>query len=100
MTYLDKKDKYSVFFGGNYGEVRIETMSGSSRRALVIKDSFANSFVPFMTGDFSEIDMIDLRYFTGDVNELIHDRGITDIIVLYELSNILNDENITKLTGS
>ena len=53
-----------------------------------------------MTGDFSEIDMIDLRYFTGDVNELIHDRGITDIIVLYELSNILNDENITKLAGS
>ena len=53
-----------------------------------------------MTGDFSEIDMIDLRYFTGDVNELIRDRGITDIIVLYELSNILNDENITKLAGS
>ena len=100
VAYLDKKDKYSVFFGGNYGEVRIETMSGSSRRALVIKDSFANSFVPFMTGDFSEIDMIDLRYFTGDVDELIRDRGITDIIVLYELSNILNDENITKLASS
>lgn len=100
MTYLDKKDKYSVFFGGNYGELRIETASGSGRRALIIKDSFANSFVPFMTGDFSEIDMIDLRYFTGDVDQLIHDRGITDIIVLYELSNMLNDENITKLANS
>ena len=100
MTYLDKKDKYSVFFGGNYGELRIETASGSGRRALVIKDSFANSFVPFMTGNFSEIDMIDLRYFTGDVDQLIHDRGITDIIVLYELSNMLNDENITKLANS
>ncbi len=97
MTFLDKKDKYSVFFGGNYGEVRIETASNSGRRALVIKDSFANSFVPFMTYDFSEIEMIDLRYFTGDIDQLINERGITDIIVLYELSNILNDENITKL---
>lgn len=97
MTYLDKKDKYSVFFGGNYGEVRIETAAGSGRHALIIKDSFANSFVPFMTRDFSEIEMIDLRYFTGDIDQIISERGITDIIVLYELSNLLNDENIPKL---
>ena len=50
-----------------------------------------------MTNDFSEIEMIDLRYFTGDMNQLISEQGITDIVVLYELSNVLNDENITKL---
>ena len=97
MTFLDKKDKYSIFFGGNYGYIHIETSSPSDRHVLVIKDSFANSFVPFMTNDFSEIEMIDLRYFTGDMNQLISEQGITDIVVLYELSNVLNDENITKL---
>lgn len=99
MTFLDKKDKYSVFFGGNYGYVHIETSSPSERHVLVIKDSFANSFVPFMTNDFSGIEMIDLRYFTGDINQLISEQDITDIVVLYELSNVLNDENITKLAA-
>lgn len=100
FSFLDKKDKYSMFFGGNYGYVRLKTESEKNRRALVIKDSFANAFVPFMTNDFEEIDMIDLRYFTGDACSLIKERGITDILVLYELSNILSDENLTKLSRS
>ena len=61
--YLDKKDKYAVYFGGNYDKVDIEigaatgqaaqTASSGSETAnradgkgslLILKDSFANSF--------------------------------------------------------
>lgn len=59
---LDKKDKYAYFFGGNYGRTDIRT-SSTGLKLLVIKDSFANSFVPFLLGDYSHITMIDLRYY-------------------------------------
>ena len=43
---LLKKDKYQVFQGGNHGMVKIEGKGEGN--ILIIKDSFANSFVPFL----------------------------------------------------
>ncbi|MCI9176579.1 MAG: hypothetical protein HFH49_16965 [Lachnospiraceae bacterium] len=37
---------------------------------LLIKDSFANAFVPFLLNDYEAIHILDLRYFKGSVDEL------------------------------
>ena len=46
---LSQKDKYKYFFGDNYGTVQIvsDHARHQDRNLLVIKDSFANTFVPF-----------------------------------------------------
>ncbi|MCF0228440.1 MAG: hypothetical protein HUJ76_01940 [Parasporobacterium sp.] len=80
---LDTRDKYAVFFGGNHGELKIQTASASFRNILVLKDSYANCFVPFMTADFTNIIMVDPRYYLGDLDQLISDEEITDILYLY-----------------
>lgn len=48
---LSQKDKYKYFFGDNYGTVQIvsDHARHQDRNLLVIKDSFANTFVPFAT---------------------------------------------------
>ena len=92
MDLVDGQDKYLVYLGGNYPVVRISTASPKDRRLLIIKDSYANSFVPFMTKDFNEITMVDLRYYTGDVNSLVQEYLITDVLVLYNI-NTFNDDN-------
>ena len=92
MDLVDGQDKYLVYLGGNYPIVRISTSSPKDRRLLIIKDSYANAFVPFMTKDFNEITMVDLRYYTGDVNSLVKEYLITDILVLYNI-NTFNDDN-------
>ena len=92
LDSLEGQDKYLVFLGGNYPVVRISTASPADRRLLIIKDSYANAFVPFMTRDFNEITMVDLRYFTGDINQLVQDYLITDALVLYNI-NTFNDDN-------
>ena len=97
----DTKDKYAYFFGGNYGEVQIENQDwgkASERKLLVIKDSFANSLVPFFIEDYSQICMLDLRYYKGSVKELIESYGADEILVLYEISNFAQDTNLNKLT--
>lgn len=95
---LATKDKYAYFFGGNYGEVRIRMKTDSKRKLLVFKDSFANSMVPFLLRDYSEVVMIDLRYYRDSVAELLEEEGDAEILVLYEMSNFAGDTNLFKLS--
>lgn len=95
--FLQKKDKYAYFFGGNWGKVTIQTEAQTKEKLLIIKDSFANSFVPYLLGDYAEITMLDLRYFGGNVEEVIQQSGCTQILFLYETSNFLTDTGIARL---
>lgn len=96
---LDSRDKYAVFFGGNQPFLRICTESGSGRRILVIKDSYANCFLPFMLEEFQEIDVVDLRYTSQRLSELIAENKYTDLLLLYNASGFAEDMSITKLTN-
>lgn len=95
----DEKDKYAYFFGGNYGEVEITNEDVDERKLLVIKDSFANSMVPFLLREYSEIRMLDMRYYKGSVEEYLDLYGADEILVLYELSNFAQDNNLNKLVN-
>ena len=92
---LDKKDKYLLFQGGNYGMVEIE--GNGEGVLLVIKDSFANSFVPFLTENYEKIIMLDMRYYMGNVAMLCEKESVSNVLVLYSLSNFISDENMIKL---
>ena len=60
-----------------------------------MKDSFANSFVPFLTGGYETITMLDLRYFRGSVQELAAEAD--DILVLTEITNLAASGEYFKL---
>ena len=94
---LQEKDKYAYFFGGNYGEVAIEGTQEGKGTLLVIKDSFANAFVPFLADSYDNIYMVDLRYFNEDMQAYLKEKNITDILVLYNVSNFVTDRNLYKL---
>ena len=100
---LQKKDKYAYFLSGNYGQVHIQNQKAASKakgkNILIIKDSFANSFVPFVTQDYENIYMVDLRYYNGDMKSYLQEHNITDVLVLYNISNFISDRNLHKLTG-
>ena len=97
MTKLMEKDQYTLFQGGNWAKVTIDTGVENGRHLLLVKDSFANCFVPFLTGDYETITMLDLRYCNDPVEELMEKQGVTDVLVLYELSNFAADRNLFKL---
>lgn len=98
---LKEKDQYAYFFGGNYGEVHISSkknVTNAGKKLFVIKDSFANSMVPFLLGDYEQIKMLDLRYYKGSVASLLDEYAPQDILVLYEMSNFAQDEKLNLLT--
>lgn len=95
--YLDKKDKYSYYLeNAMYPVVDIKTDLETENKILVIKDSFAQCFVPFLTQHYSQITMVDMRsiLLLGSVVD-IHDYD--QILVLYNYSGFIADENLKKL---
>ena len=97
LSQLEGKDKYSVYMGGNNALVNVQTNNKNGRRLLVIKDSFAHSFVPLAVNHYEETFMIDFRYFNGGVEEFVEENKITDVLVLYNTMNFVKDKNLIKL---
>lgn len=97
LSYLDKKDKYSVFLDGNHALSIIQTNNNKNKKLLVIKDSYAHSLVPFLTNNYNEIHMLDLRYFNISVSDYIKQNGISEILLLYNVSSFTEDNSIIKL---
>ena len=97
---LDGKDKYAVFLGGNEPFLRITTAAGNGRKILVIKDSYANCFIPFMLGEFEELHILDLRYSSQKLSKLIQQEQYTDLLILYNASGFAEDISMTKLTAN
>lgn len=102
-TALEGEDKYSYFLGGNYGTLTITggcapEDEGYERRLLVIKDSYANCFLPFLTGNYGELHVLDLRYYNGFPKQYAEENGITDVLVLYGADGYVLDANVPKLT--
>lgn len=96
--YLDTKDKYCVFLGENRAYTNIKTNGENNEKILVIKDSYANSFIPFLTQHYSEITVIDLRYVKTSICDFVDPNDYDQTLFLYNASTFAEDKNI-KIAG-
>ena len=92
---LKEKDQYTVFLGGNSSLLDIRTVSTSTKRLLFVKDSFANSFIPFLTPYYREIVVVDPRYYSGTINDLMDSYRISEVLFLYSGNTFFKDNNIS-----
>lgn len=101
---LDKfkgSDKYSAFLWGNNGLTKVinenisEERKGSS--ILIFKDSYANSFIQFLSYNYEIIDIIDLRYFKESIRNFMKDKDYNEILIMYSFNNLSTDINIRRL---
>lgn len=97
--YLNVKDKYSSFTGANTSYNTIITDIEDGEKILVIKDSYANCYMQFLSEHFSEITMVDLRYIAPGMLPYIFDLDSYDkVLFLYNASSFTTDDNLKSLT--
>ena len=92
-SYLDVKDKYSMFMGGNCPLHEIVT-GNEGPSLLIIRDSYTDSLIPFLLDDFSEIHVIDLRYYRMSVSDYIAEHDFDNVLVAYSVSTFATDTNL------
>lgn len=96
--YLNEKDKYSYFLGGNQSLCVIETEHTDAPKVLVIRDSYSDSLAPFLTERFSEIHLFDPRYNLTSVKDYVAQNDIDQVVVLYSFQNFTTDQNLFVLS--
>ena len=98
FDYLDKKDKYALFLDNNHSLIEITNKKiNNNKSIIIIKNSYANAFIPFLVNHYQKIYVIDLRYYNSSVTEFIQNNGINDILILYNLNNMYSDISLIKL---
>lgn len=74
---------------GNNGLSRVE--GDGEGKILVIKDSYANSFVPYLTANYAAIDVVDFRNYNYGLDQLIAANDYDQILVLYSYASFTTD---------
>jgi len=95
---LEIKDKYTYFMGGNTPLAVITTEHIDAPKVLVIRDSYSDSLAPFLTENFSEIHLFDLRYNNTPVPMYAAQNEFDAVVVLYSTANFLTDGNLFKMS--
>ena len=98
-SFLSVKDKYSMFLGGNQSLGVVKNANNpDGPKLLILRDSYADSLVPFLTAHYSEIHLIDPRYYHLSVKDYVEQNGIDQALVLYSVPNFVTDQNLFWIT--
>ena len=97
---------YGVFI---YGDNPLTVMHSSSENAqsgkkiAVIKESYGNAFVPYLTNNYEEVHVMDLRSFrdvsSTDLATYCKQNGITDVLFLNGVMSANTPEQLDKMAG-
>ena len=97
-SFLKKKDQYASFLGGNQPLCVLknrEITDGS--KILLVRDSYSDSLAPFLAQNFSEVHLLDLRYYRSSVADYIAKNKIENVVVLYSMPDFITDSNLVFL---
>ena len=97
--YLNNKDKYQYYLGGISPLIQLSNQSAGSSSLMIIRDSYSDSLAPFLAQDYSDIYILDLRYYKDSINDFINDHSIDQILIIYSVSNFCDDNNLGLLLG-
>ena len=93
--WLEKKDKYSYFLNNIHPLITIENEAAPEGACAVIKDSYANCFVPFLLKHYRTVYVFDTRYYKGGPSAFINEhKDIKDVLILYNMNTLDTDTGI------
>lgn len=92
FSFLKTADQYSVFTGGNQAVLEITGGIKNGKTLLLIKDSFANSILPFLAEDYEKLVVVDLRQLNVSGDRLLEIFSPTDILILYNSAQFAQDK--------
>ena len=81
LAFIDGDNPYSVI-------TNKDKHDGTS--CIVVKESFGNAFVPFLTDHYEKIYVIDYRYWTGKLADFVKEKRAKEVIIVNNISMTRN----------
>ncbi len=79
---------YGLFIMGDNQETGLTVLKSSSENAsagkkiAVVKESFGNAFVPYLTNNYEEVHVIDFRYFSQNLATYCTEKDIDEVLFI------------------
>lgn len=90
------RDAYEIFLSGSDALTVIDNPGAEEKRELVLfRDSFGSSIAPLLTGGYSRITLVDIRYIQSSLLGEFIDFDNQDVLFLYSTS-LLNNSMALK----
>ena len=90
MDMLETSDMYRMYLGKEVPVLDIETSLNNQRKLLVIKDSYADCFIPFLTQHFSRITVVSPEHMKGVLSDNVDVSDYEQTLILFGIENIGN----------
>lgn len=100
LDNLDTKDAYTVFGGSNHPLYTIKTPTTNRDKLLIVKDSYANSFIPFIAQNYREVVVVDPRYFFDNISDIIKSENISSVLFLYNANTFFQDDSLEMMLNT
>ena len=64
----------------------------------MVKDSYANCFVPYLTENYAKFGVVDFRNFKYGLDSTIEKEGYDEVLVLYNFQTFIADTNLIYIS--
>ncbi|SHM32266.1 DHHW family protein [Ruminococcus flavefaciens] len=95
---LASSDMYSMYLGENVPLLRIKTSVQNDKRLLVIKDSYADCFIPFLIQHYSEITAVSPDQLDRPLGDIININDYSQTLFLFGINNMDEKMALEKIT--
>jgi len=90
VIMLDKipnnSNYYRTFLGGDYPYMHISTQTLNGRSIMIVKDSYADAFVPFLLANYQDIYVLDYRDYNANGNPKFK---IVDFVKAHNIQDVM-----------
>ena len=96
--YSTGSNAYGTFLHGDNPLTIIKNPDiDSSKKVVVIKESYGNAFAPLLTQNYSEVYVIDPRYFNDNLSDFVDKHKITDVIFINNMIAVGSQNRVDEL---
>ena len=92
------ENTYGVFINGDQPIFTIDSECNTDKKIAVVKESFGNAFVPYLSANYSQVHVLDMRYCgITDLKKYCDDNGIEEVLFINNLMSANSGDRITDL---
>lgn len=99
VTEYSSSLKYNTFIASdNPYTVITNNDTTSTDSCIVVKESFGNAFAPFLVPHYKNVYVIDYRYYSGKVQDLVDTTGAKHVYVTNNISMTRSSDRVSDLS--
>ena len=69
----------------------------NGKKIAVVKESYGNAFAPYLTANYEEVHVIDMRYFRSNLTEYMQENGIDEVIFVNNVMQANNPDMVDRI---